>query len=98
MIAGANGFLPLEDDVLKYYFANHITGPLLSKEDIRVLTICLRKMLVLDPSDRAQAHVLLQDPWFTRSAYVERNPAIFQSKSLCGAQGSQPPLREIQGR
>ncbi len=101
MNAGANGFLPLEDEVLQYYFAKHVTGGLLSKEDIRVLTICLRKMLVLDPNNRAQADVLLQDPWFMRSAYFERDPTMslsLKSKSPCGPQDSlRSPLRQIQG-
>jgi len=89
LIMMAKGFLPLEDEVLQYYFAKHVTGGLLSKEDIRVLTICLRKMLVLDPNNRAHANVLLQDPWFVRSAYFERDPTMslsLKSKSPCGTQ------------
>jgi hypothetical protein len=62
-----------------YYFAEHVTGGLLSNEDIRVPTMYLRKMLVLDPNNRAQTDVLLQDPWFTRSDYV----LSLKSKSSC---------------
>ena len=67
--AKANGFLPLEDQLARYYFAEYIKGPpTLSKDDIGMLGKCLQKMLVLDPRDRAQTFVLLQDPWFKRSA------------------------------
>jgi len=65
----ADGFLPLEDELTQSYFAEHVTGPLpLSKEDISTLGKCLQKMLVLDPRNRAQTHVLLRDLWFTWSA------------------------------
>jgi len=47
MNADATGYLPLEDTVLEYYFAEDVKGVLqLTKEDIKVLTTCLRKMLV----------------------------------------------------
>ena len=42
----------------------------LSKENIKILAACLKKMLVLDPRNRAHAHELLLDPWF-RSEPVE---------------------------
>jgi len=63
----ANELLPLEDELTRYYFAEHITGPLsLNKEDISTLGKCLQRMLVLDPRNRAPANVLLQEPWFAR--------------------------------
>ena len=36
----------------------------LSNENIKILATCLKKMLVLEPKNRAHAHVLLLDPWF----------------------------------
>ena len=39
----ADGFLPLEDELARSYFAEHITGPLpLSKGDISALGKCLQ--------------------------------------------------------
>ena len=86
MNADAQGFLPLEAEVFRSYFTKRVTDGLLSKEDIRVLTLCLQKMLVLDPNNRAQANVLLQDPWFMRSGYFEQDSTIslfLKSKKLC---------------
>jgi len=68
----ADGCLSLEDDLTQMYFAKHLTSLLpLSKEDIRMLGRCLRKMLVLDPRKRAETDALLQDPWFVRNAKDE---------------------------
>jgi len=98
MNAGAQGFFPLEDGVPRDYFAKHVICGLLSKEDFRVLTICLRKMLVLDPKNRAQANVLLQDLWFMRSAYFEQDSTasrFLKLKDPCGPQVSpRPSLRQ----
>jgi len=70
--ADADGFLSLEDELMRYYFAEHITSPLpLSKEDIMMLGRCLRKILVLDPRKRADTDALLRDPWFARNVKDE---------------------------
>ena len=72
IVADSNPFLPLEDAIFRFYFAEHIKGVLpLSKENIKILAACLKKMLVLDPRNRAHAHELLLDPWFTKSEPVE---------------------------
>ncbi len=42
--------------LLRSHFAEHSTGVLpLSKEDIKILAICLKRMLVLDPRNRAHS-------------------------------------------
>ena len=59
-------YFPLEDELLYRYFYTKARFPL-SKRDIRTLGKCLRRMLVLDPRNRAQTHELLEDLWFTRN-------------------------------
>ncbi len=88
----ANGFLPLEDDITRYYFDTK-GHPQLSKEDIDQLGKCLRKMLVLDPKNRVEAHELLGDPWFTKRSTKPGSSVMARMVERC----NQRSLRHIFG-
>ncbi len=62
----AEGFRPLEQLLRKEYFdtcRRHTTE--LKMEDFQLLTCYLRRMLVIDPEERASLNDLITDPWIS---------------------------------
>jgi serine/threonine protein kinase len=67
--AHAEGFSPLEDDVRNSYRGSYRREDLeLGEKELEQLTNLLRRMLVIDPEERAQVTELLDDPWFSEAS------------------------------
>ncbi|KXX74834.1 Protein kinase dsk1 [Madurella mycetomatis] len=81
--SSAEYFLPLEDELRRSYFEGHDAKTLPLREvEINTLGRYLRKLLVIDPTQRAKAHELLSDPWVSEESEI---------KGLAAATLPQPP-------
>lgn len=60
----ADGFLPLEEEIRRSYFDGYDISTLkLTEKDLETLGCYLRKMLVVDPAQRATPQQLLAEAW-----------------------------------
>ncbi|KAK0739484.1 kinase-like domain-containing protein [Apiosordaria backusii] len=65
--SSADYFLPLEEEIRRSYFDGYESKTLqLDEAELETLGQYLRKLLVVDPDQRASTRELLNDPWVSR--------------------------------
>ncbi|KAL8914574.1 MAG: hypothetical protein Q9172_007050 [Xanthocarpia lactea] len=66
--SSAKAFLPLEQRIRESYFASYRSGPFqLGDGELELLGRYLRKMLIVDPKQRAKSGDLLAEAWISES-------------------------------
>lgn len=67
--SSAEGFLPLEQQIRKSYFANYRCDALqfLGERELELLGRYLRKMVIVDPKQRATSEGLLAEKWISEA-------------------------------
>lgn len=71
--SSAEGFLPLEQQIRDSYFRNGYKRDTfsLSEEELELLGRYLRKMLIIDPKQRATSGDLLAEAWISDAGLVQ---------------------------